>query len=256
MAGSPHIALVMGAEYGVLALVITPLYRRMFEAQARMEAQVQAASTPGGAAPDVFGPLLDMYAALGWVMLLAMPLGMFLTALMLSWVGEVLQGRAPTAGALARVALGRTPALLGTMVVTLLLFLVGFVLCILPGLALAVMLSLAWPAAVVGRAGPFDAVSRSWELVRAHLGPMLLVVLVAAGVLMGAGLVSNIFTMLGKPLGVTGLVAGSIVGQVMMGAVSVFPYALLTAAFLRLSAARGVGAGVQEPLPAPVVALR
>lgn len=242
--GHPGRTLAMGAAYGVLALLSLPFYRRMFEAQARMEAQVAAASRPGGAPPDIFGTLVDMYASIGWLLLLTMPVGILLTAAFLTHAGHALRGETRAPGALLGEALRRSPALLGTTLVTGLLLVAGLVMCIVPGLGLGVMLAFAWPASVVGGAGPLEAVSRSWTLARKHLLPVFLTVLVAAGAMFAAGLVSNLFTLLFKPVGLDAQLVGTVLGQVLTGVMATFPYAMLTAAYLRLVRAEGAAAAV------------
>jgi hypothetical protein len=90
-----------------------------------------------------------------------------------------------------KAALRRFPALLGAFVLVHLLELVGFILCILPGIALMAMFVLVAPAIAVEEIGPVAAMKRSWNLVRPRFWPVL-------GISLLVGLIANI---LGQILG-------------------------------------------------------
>jgi hypothetical protein len=65
-------------------------------------------------------------------------------------------------------ALGQVPAQLAMFLFSSLAVLLGFVLLILPGLYVAVALSMAFPALVFERQGPIDALAYSRRLVRGN----------------------------------------------------------------------------------------
>jgi hypothetical protein len=81
-----------------------------------------------------------------------------------------------------RYALGRTLALCIAYLVVIVIVVVGLILLIIPGIWLAVKLSMVFPAVVFERRNPFGAVGRSWSLTSGHfwrtLGTLLVVFLI------------------------------------------------------------------------------
>jgi Membrane domain of glycerophosphoryl diester phosphodiesterase len=67
-----------------------------------------------------------------------------------------------------RYALGRLLPLIVAYLLFMLIFVVGFILLIIPGIWLGVKLSMLFPAVVFEREGPFGAIGRSWTLTRGH----------------------------------------------------------------------------------------
>lgn len=76
-------------------------------------------------------------------------------------------------GEALRRAAARFPALLGAFVLVHLAELGGFVLCVLPGLALMAMYVLVAPAIAIEEIGAVAGMRRSWRLVRPRFWPVL-----------------------------------------------------------------------------------
>lgn len=103
--------------------------------------------------------------------------------------------------ALAAAAQRFWPLLASFMLVHL-VELVGFVLCILPGLAAMAMYTLVAPAIVEERLGPIDGMARSWRLVRPRFWSVL-------GISLLAGFIASF---LGNILSFVPLMAALIIG--------------------------------------------
>jgi hypothetical protein len=88
------------------------------------------------------------------------------TALHVAAVRELGAGRVPTVGEALRGAGPRLPAAVGVVLCYALIVFVGLLLLVVPGVWLAVGGYFGAQIAVMERAGPFDAVMRSVELVR------------------------------------------------------------------------------------------
>jgi hypothetical protein len=73
-------------------------------------------------------------------------------------------GERAGAGESLRYALGRLLPLLVAYFVVLVIVVIGFVLLIIPGIWIAVKLSMVFPALVFERKGPFASIGRSWTL--------------------------------------------------------------------------------------------
>jgi hypothetical protein len=89
-------------------------------------------------------------------------------------------GRQATAGDSLRFAFARLPALIGAYFLTTIALGVGFLLLIVPGIYLAVALTMILPALLFERIGAVDAFRRSLALVRGHWWRTLAILLVTA----------------------------------------------------------------------------
>jgi len=69
-------------------------------------------------------------------------------------------------------------ALIGAAIVAGIAITVGFVLCIIPGIILLTLWAVVAPAIVIERRGVFDALSRSWELVKTNFWQTLGVIFI------------------------------------------------------------------------------
>jgi len=117
------------------------------------------------------------------------------------------EGPAPALRATGR----RFWALTASFVLVHLLETVGFVLCILPGLAVMAMYVLVAPAIVVEELGPLQGMRRSWQLVRARFWPTL-------GIALLAGLFTSILgSVLSTPFSVMALLVGFHTGWILLG---------------------------------------
>ncbi len=121
---------------------------------------------PQASIEDVLGVLLPLYGALG-------------AGLLLQFFGQVLVQAATTrvyaeayhGGTIGireglRVGLRRLPAMLGLTIVSSIGMLVGFVLCIIPGVWVYVAWALSPAALITEDKGPFSALRRSMSLVK------------------------------------------------------------------------------------------
>ena len=101
-----------------------------------------------------------------------------------------------------RATFRRSWALLASFVLVHLLELVGFVLCVLPGLAVMTMFVMVAPAIVIEGLGPIQGMRRSWRLAKGRFWATLGIALLAG---MLSGLVSNAlsvpFLIIGIPFG-------------------------------------------------------
>ena len=79
---------------------------------------------------------------------------------------SVITGQATSMRAELLEALRRVPALVALFVLSLLIIGAGLVALAVPGIYLAVALTLAWPALMLERRGPVDAIHRSMYLVK------------------------------------------------------------------------------------------
>ncbi len=91
-------------------------------------------------------------------------------------------GERAGAGDSLRYALGRVIPLILAYIVFVILLIPAFIALIIPGIWVAVKLSMMFPAVVFERAGPFKAVGRSWSLTRGAwwrtFGTLLVIVLI------------------------------------------------------------------------------
>ena len=100
-----------------------------------------------------------------------------------------------------RYAAGRFVPLIVAYIVVLLILIPGFIALIIPGIWLAVKLSMTFPAVVCEKAGPFRAIGRSWALTKDNwwrvFGALLVVfillfvITIALGGVLGAVLLSS-----------------------------------------------------------------
>lgn len=102
------------------------------------------------------------------IVLLLLAFGLVLAAVCqaTAFVGtqRLIEGRAFAFGESAREALARTPALAMTSILTVVLAVLGLVCLVVPGVVVAIGASVAYPACVIERLGPWAALRRSWRL--------------------------------------------------------------------------------------------
>ena len=156
-----------------------------------------------------------------------------------------------------RYALGRFLPLIVAYIVLVVILLPAFLLLLVPGIYLSVKLSMAFPAVVCERAGPFQSIGRSWNLTRDNwwrvFGTLLVVLIIlfvislALGLVLGALLLSS--DSLSEPAfailtTVIGLLIGAITYPLWAAVVTVIYYDLRVRneGFDLQLLARGVGA--------------
>ena len=116
--------------------------------------------------------------------LIALLVTPFVTGAVAKVVAASYLGRELGPGDALKQGARRFPALIGAFILVHLLELVGFVLCILPGIALMAMFTLVAPAIAIEDIGPVAGMKRSWNLVRRRFWPVL-------GISLLAGFIAN-----------------------------------------------------------------
>ena len=124
-----------------------------------------------------------------------------------------------------RDTLRRLPALLAAAFLVLLAQGVGFVLCILPGIAVTVLYSAVTPALMIEDLGPVQAMRRSWRLLRPRFWPVLGIVALAwliasfLGNLLG-GIPSAVGAIFGGSLAWLWIALGSVLASIVSAPVT------------------------------------
>ncbi|HVR97480.1 MAG TPA: hypothetical protein VMW27_12755 [Thermoanaerobaculia bacterium] len=98
--------------------------------------------------------------------------GSFTTALFTDAVFQLLRGEEASLGRSLRTGFGSFLPVLGLALIYALAAIVGFVLCIIPGLIFMTMYAAAVPALVIERVGPIDAMTRSARLTAGYRWPL------------------------------------------------------------------------------------
>ena len=88
-------------------------------------------------------------------------------------IAEVYLDREPNWKTSLAAGLKRVPTGIGSFFIAIVPLTVGFLLCILPGIWLAVMWSMVVPVLAVERLGPGASLGRSWKLVKNRFWPVL-----------------------------------------------------------------------------------
>lgn len=97
-------------------------------------------------------------------------------------------------GRASSTVLGQFLSLIGIAILYGLAVVVGFLFLILPGIYLAVRLSLAFPACVIDEQDTFESLSTSWSVAKGNLLKLFGISLVSFLVVTGAGIVTVLFT--------------------------------------------------------------
>ena len=162
--------------------------------QVLIASAVSTPVSPDTPPEEVFGDLLaDLAPALGVALLGSIVLAVF-TALAwgaAAWMIARWAAAQPVAlGPALGYGLRRLPRVLGWSLVVTLIVLVGFCLCVLPGIYFAFALCVALSVAVFERANP---VSRSFALTHRRFGLALGRILIVAAVFIGPTIVVGVF---------------------------------------------------------------
>lgn len=199
--------------------------------------------------------------------LVARLLGILLVVLVLAAcfraVSAAYMGQRATAGDSLRFALERLPALLGAYFLVLVSVLIGTLALVIPGIYLAVRLSVTFPALLFERIGPVEAYTRSLALVGGHwwrtFGIFLVtgVALVVLSLALGAG-VAALIGHAAPDSQTTGAVVATIVNIVFDVIVYPIAAAILTVLYYDLrvrsegvDAVRPADGAGREDAPAP-----
>lgn len=118
---------------------------------------------------------------LGGVMV-TLVLTMVATAALVYGVFQTLRGEQVSLGRCVHIAASRLPAVAGLSILSSLAMVVGFMLCIIPGIIVTCGFMAAVPALMVERGGVIESMERSWALTDGYKGQIFLVSL-AIGVI-------------------------------------------------------------------------
>jgi hypothetical protein len=153
------------------------------------EALSREAAGDGGAPQEASTSLMKQVGAMVLLALLLIPLQMLITLLaqaaLIGIIGDRALGGQLSPGGAWALALRRLLPLFGVAVLGGLAVGLGLILCVLPGLALALFFSFAAPVVVLEGKGAVGALQRSFKLVRDHFGQTLLVLAVYVALSLG-----------------------------------------------------------------------
>jgi hypothetical protein len=141
-------------------------------------------------------------------------------------------GRQIGPGEALKSTLRRLPALLAASFLVLLLQILGFVLCIIPGIAFTVLFTVVTPALMIEEIGPIQAMRRSWRLIRPRfwgvLGIVILAFLIASfvGNLLG-GAPSAVGTIFGGSFAWLWIAVGSVLSSLVSAPITAIVDTLL-----------------------------
>ncbi|HEX8539937.1 MAG TPA: hypothetical protein VF664_20920, partial [Cystobacter sp.] len=156
-------------------------------------------------------------------------------ALFIRFAGDALEGPRRPLGDLVSAALRRALPVFGTNLVLSIALGVGFVLCLAPGIFLAVALALTLPATVLQPVSPLESVSFSWTHTQEHRGNLFLLLLILGIILVSLSMVGTLVTFVMKPLGLGGMVVSTVVSQGLNGTGMALLLVLLVCCYLRLT---------------------
>ena len=108
---------------------------------------------------------------------------------------DALGGREPVQGEAFSAVVGRLGAVVVASGVVTAIMAVGFLFLVIPGLVAAVFLMFTLPAVLLDRLGALDGIRRSFAVVRAHVGPVVGLVVGSLLVLVGVGIASWILSL-------------------------------------------------------------
>jgi hypothetical protein len=194
--------------------------------------ELGAGQPPGAAVVPDFGRLLPL---LGISIVVSLIYTAVVYSVFMRLFADDLEGRVRPIGEVVRAGLGHAPALIALNLVLGVILMIGFLLCLVPGILLSLALIFAIPAVVLEPTGPFRALSISWERTRGHRLNIFLVMLVAGAVLFGVGMFGAIGQLVLGRLGLPGLVVSTVIQQGLSGAGGAFFLVLLVLGYLRLS---------------------
>ena len=108
---------------------------------------------------------------------------------------DALGGREPVQGEAFSAVVGRLGAVVVASGLVTAIMAVGFLFLVIPGLVAAVFLMFTLPAVLLDRLGALDGIRRSFAVVRAHVGPVVGLVVGSLLVLVGVGIASWILSL-------------------------------------------------------------
>lgn len=145
-------------------------------------------------------------------------------------------------GSVSSRALGRLPWLVAIYVVYLLAVTVGLLLLVIPGIYLALRLSLALPACVIDDEGVVESFETSWTAAKGNLSKLFGISILAFLVLFGTGIVTVVLGFFGE----AGLIVGVLISAVATAVVSPIVQLAYARVYLENRGGDGVGNAVDE----------
>jgi hypothetical protein len=127
-------------------------------------------------------------------------------------------------GHASSVVLGRLLSLVGIWIAYLVAITVGLILLVLPGIYLAVRLSLAFPACVIDDRDALESLKTSWSVAKGNLLKLFGITVLSLLVIASAGIATALFTGIGEEFMLAYLAVGALVGAVLSPIVQ-FAYA-------------------------------
>jgi hypothetical protein len=216
----PLVAACVGGQL-LLGLVNLPL---MLEVRERQQAGAQT--------PDaMFGGNFGAMVLSGLLSFAAFAL---VSAVLVRAFGDDAEGRARPLGETVRAGASRALPLLGLSLLQGLGIVGGFMLCVVPGVLLALAWSLAAPALMLDGRDVVAALSDSWSRTRGVRLRLLGVFLPALLAVMGASVVNLVLAPPLEAVGQGQVVAAFVLSQVLNLGAFAFLLALCTAAYVRL----------------------
>jgi hypothetical protein len=155
----------------------------------------------------------------------------FLVAAMTRAAADAYLGEQVSIGRVSRYALSKLPAILWISVQTLVATLIGFLLLVIPGIIIAVRLTLAPPVLVVEDIRGSSALGRSWRLTEGHawrvFGALVLAALITA---IGAAIITIPTELIAAMLPDDGWIVSTL--GTMLATVLITPFSILIVVLL------------------------
>jgi hypothetical protein len=174
---SAVVAVIAAGLNLVASLVLLPDLQRV--------SNLGPSATPQEVTDATLGLLSTFFATVGVALIIALLARAFLSGFLTVVMGKAVLGRPVTFAEAMKDITPRLLPLLGLTLLYSLIVVVGAVLCILPGIWLGVMFSLATPALLLERGTIRQALSRSWKLVSGSFWRVF-------GILLLAGLIGAV----------------------------------------------------------------
>jgi hypothetical protein len=218
----PQALVALGAASVAFGLATLPLTRVLTDAQKV-------------AATDPLGALGSMLPAWGGLMLAGTVFSTVSYSIFIRFLGDALTGRERPPGELIREGLGRVPPMFGLSICLSIGLGIGFMMCLVPGILLFVVLAISMPAVVLHPAGPFEAMSLSWDRTQGHRMNVFLLLLIGGAICFGVAMFSGILSLLTQPLGLMGAVVGTTLSQALNSLGIALMLSILVLCYLRLT---------------------
>lgn len=153
-------------------------------------------------------PTMELLAFLVFTVAIGIPLLFLANAALYRAVSRMYLSKPTSLQDSFKVGMNRFLPLLGTSILVGIAAGVGFLFCILPSLVAVVMFALAAPVSVLeSKAGP-DAMTRSWNLVKSNIGPLIVLGLVQFAIALQITVIAGLIPQLHLRLVVAGVLQG------------------------------------------------